>query len=167
MNGYHRHLLVLLEKKLVLYDKFIVVLQKEWECAVGYELPGLQKVLLEKEALVERMQKMDKERISLMDKIAQAMKIPESKLTLKKLIESKADPYNKKLALCRARLLSRIKKINALMDRTKGLMHYSSLSLKKSLAFVHAADEKAAAPYHSNGRLLEGKMQSRMLSMDV
>lgn len=167
MSAYHRNLLALLEKKIVLYDKFIIVLQSEWEFTVGYKLAGMEKMLWDKEALVERMQRMDKDRSLLMDKIAETMGIPGSKLTLKKLIESKSSPYNEKLARCRAKLLSRISKINNLMDRTKRLMHYSSLSLKKSLAFVHAADEMAAAPYHSNGRLREGKIQGRMLSMDV
>ena len=50
---------------------------------------------------------------------------------------------------------------------TKSLMNHSALSLKKSLAYIHSADEKAQSPYLANGKVMEGRVEGRMLSMDV
>ena len=46
-------------------------------------------------------------------------------------------------------------------------MDYSALSLKKSIAFIHSEDEKANSPYEANGQVIEGKFQSKMVSVDV
>ena len=93
--------------------------------------------------------------------------IPQEKLNLMKLEEVKETPWNKRLIKSRKKLLSQIAVINDLMERIKRLMNSSSLSFKKSIALVHSAHEMAASPYHSNGRVMEGKTQGRMFSMDV
>ncbi len=167
MNGLLKNLQSLMEKKIALYEKFIRVLQSEWDHVVGYKLGPMQETLQDKAELVERLQRLEKERSQLMHKIAVQLEVSPSKLTLRKLLQTRKSPFNEGLTRCRGKLLSLITKINQLMDRTKRLMDHSSLSLKKSLAFVHSAVEAVVAPYHSNGRVLEGKLQGKMLSMDV
>jgi hypothetical protein len=46
-------------------------------------------------------------------------------------------------------------------------MDHSALSLKKSLAFIHSEGEKANSPYEANGQVREGRLQSRMVSVDA
>ena len=167
MNHLIKNLMHVMEKKISLYDKYIMVLENEWECVVGYSLEPLQKILNEKNDLVERMQKLEADRFKLMKKIAETLGIPQEKLNLMKLAEAKETPWNKRLIKSRKKLLSQIAVINDLMERIKRLMDSSSLSFKRSIAFVHSADEMAASPYHANGRVMEGKTEGRMFSMDV
>ena len=53
------------------------------------------------------------------------------------------------------------------VNKVKELIDQSSLSLKKSLAFIHSTDEKANSPYSANGQVMEGRVEGRMVSMDV
>ena len=101
------------------------------------------------------------------EKIAENLKVRQSSLTLKKLVQITKNPYRNNLARCRQKLLSQIKEINEWSENVRNLMDHSALSLKKSVAFIHSADEKAFSPYIANGRLMEGRVEGRMVSMDV
>jgi hypothetical protein len=102
-----------------------------------------------------------------MKKIESDLKVRQSGLTLKKLIQNKDNPYRTNLSKCRNKLLLKIQIINLLSTKIKALMDHSALSLKKSLAFIHSEGEKANSPYEANGQVSEGSFQSRMVSVDV
>ena len=121
----------------------------------------------QKDDQVIQMQALENSRSSLMKKIAGDLKMEPSGLTLKKLIQVKNNPYRENLSNCRKILLSNIQKINILSSKIKNFMDRSALSLKKSIAFIHSEGEKANSPYKANGQVLEGKLQSRMLSVDA
>ena len=46
-------------------------------------------------------------------------------------------------------------------------MDQSALSLKKSLTYIDSADVKANLPYQANGRMMDDRVEGRMLSVDV
>jgi hypothetical protein len=167
MNKLYKNLQELLEKKIGLYEKFIQLLNEEWKCVTDYSYDGLQEIIAKKDDQVMQMQVLEKNRSNLMKKIASNLKVGQSGLTLKKMIQNKDNPYRIKLSKCRNKLLSKIQIINLLSAKIKALMDHSSLSLKKSLAFIHSEGEKANSPYESNGQVLEGSLQSRMVSVDV
>ena len=114
-----------------------------------------------------QMQALENSRSCLMKKIAENLKVRQSSLTLKKLIQITENPQRNNLARCRQKLLSQIKEINEWSEKVKNLMDHSALSLKKSVAFIHSADEKASSPYLANGQVMEGRVEGRMVSMDV
>ncbi len=91
----------------------------------------------------------------------------QSSLTLKKLIQIKDNPYKNNLTQCRKRLLFQITQVSEWSEKVRSLMDHSALSLKKSMAYIHSADEKASSPYLANGRMMEGRVEGRMVSMDV
>lgn len=167
MNSFLWELNALIEKKIDLYDKFIILLQEQWNAIADYSLGSLEAILIKKEKLVDRMQVLEKERLGLMGKIERSLESSPAPLTLKKIVQTTSDPIRTQLGKGRETLLSRIAAINELHERLKDLMDHSSLSLKKSLAFVHSKDEEASSPYHPNGKLVEGNMQGRMLSLDA
>ena len=167
MNPHFRELNGLIEKKIDLYDKFIALLEKQWNSITEYSLGSLQEIILKKEALVQQMQGLEKQRSGLMRKIEIAMESPPASLTLKKIMESTSDPIRFKLGKNREILLAKIGAINQLHERLKSLMDHSSLSMKKSLVFVHSKGEEASSPYHQDGKLEEGNLQGRMLSLDA
>ncbi|MBN4077832.1 flagellar protein FlgN [Nitrospina gracilis] len=167
MNRLYKNLQDLLEQKVGLYEKFIQLLNDEWKCVAEYSYDGLQEIISKKDDQIMQMQALENSRSSLMKKIATNLKVGQSGLTLKKLIQYKDNPYRINLSNCRKKLLSKIQKINILSAKIKALMDHSALSLKKSLAFIHSEVEKANSPYEANGQVTEGRLQSRMVSVDA
>lgn len=167
MNRLYKNLDDLLRQKIKLYDNFILLLKSEWDCVSNYSYDNLQEIIAKKEDQVMQMQALENSRSTLMKKISEKLKVSPSTLTLKKLIQKKDNPYKKRLSQCRQKLLAQIKEVNEWSEKVKNLMDHSSLSLKKSLAFIHSEDEKVNSPYLANGRMMEGRVEGRMVSMDV
>jgi flagellar biosynthesis/type III secretory pathway chaperone len=167
MNRLYKNLEDLLKQKIRLYDNFVKLLQEEWICVSKFSYDSLQEITAKKEDQVMQMQALENSRSCLMKKIAEKLKVRQSSLTLKKLIQLKNNPYRNNLAKCRINLLSQIKDINEWSGKVKGLMDHSALSLKKSLAFIHSEDEKGHSPYLANGQVMQGRVEGRMLSMDA
>ena len=167
MRNLYKNLQDVLEQKIRLYENFILLLNEEWKCVSQYSYDDLQNIIAKKDDQVMQMQALENSRSSLMKKIAGDLKVKSSGLTLKKLIQLKDNPYRENLSNCRKILLSNIQKINILSSKIKNFMDRSALSLKKSIAFIHSESEKANSPYEANGQVLEGKLQSRMLSVDA
>ncbi|MBC8285206.1 MAG: flagellar protein FlgN [Nitrospinae bacterium] len=167
MKRLYKNLQDVLEQKIKLYENFIQLLNEEWKSVAQYSYDDLQIIIAKKDDQVMQMQALENSRSSLMKKIAGNLNMKPSALTLKRLIQFKDNPYRVNLSNCRSRLLSKINKINILSAKIKALMDHSALSLKKSLAFIHSEGEKAHSPYEANGQVNEGKLQSRMVSVDA
>ncbi len=167
MNRLLQELKVLIEKKIGLYDRFIRLLEEQWTCITEYSLESLQSIMEKKEDLVDQMQSLEKERSRVMLKIEEKLCVTRPGLTLKNLIQMTQDPIGDTLAKRRETLLGQIAVINDLHERLKGLMDHSSLSMKRSMAFVHSTVEAASSPYHANGKLPDAKPQGKMLSLDA
>ena len=167
MNRLYKNLEDLLNQKIKLYNKFIQLLKEEWSCVSKYSYDSLQEINAKKEDQVMQMQALENSRSCLMKKIAEKLKVRQSSLTLKKLVQITENPYRNNLARCRQKLLSQIKEINEWSEKVRNLMDHSALSLKKSVAFIHSADEKAFSPYLANGQVMEGRVEGRMVSTDV
>jgi flagellar FlgN protein len=167
MNPTLRKLNALIEKQIDLYDKFILLLQEQWNSITEYSLGSLQAILVKKEALVDEIQALEKERLRLMGKIESPLDSAPATQTLKQIIQNTPGPMGGQLKKGREALLSRIATINGLHENLKGLMDRSSLSMKKSMVLFHSKGEETSSPYHPNGKLQEGKLQGRMLSLDA
>lgn len=162
-----RELNDLITSEIDLYDKFILLLQEQWDAISSYSLDSLEDILLKKEIMVERMQELEKNRSALMGKIARLRGVPEKDLTLKKIVQTTVNPIRVQLSRSRETLLTQIATINKLHEEIKGLMDHSSLSLKKSMVFVHSKNEEASAPYHPDGKLQDANLQGRMLNFNA
>ena len=167
MNRLYKNLEDLLKQKIKLYESFISLLKEEWTCVSKYSYDSLQEVIEKKENKVIEMKALENNRSYLMLKISEKLQVQQSSLTLKKIIQIKNNRNKINLAKCRKILLFQIRKISELTQMTKNLIDHSALSLKKSLAYIHSADEKAQSPYLANGKVMEGRIEGRMLSMDV
>ena len=164
MGKYLRDLNDLIASEIKLYREFIVLLKEQWDSITGYSLDSLREIIEKKEVVVRNMQHLEKKRSDLMMQIAQLRGVPEADLTLKKIIQTTVNPIRVKLDEKRETLLEQIATINELHEGIKGLMDQSSLSLKKSMAFVHSKCEEASAPYHPDGKLENANLQGRMLN---
>ncbi|KMP10834.1 hypothetical protein UR09_03370 [Candidatus Nitromaritima sp. SCGC AAA799-A02] len=167
MSALLKRLLGLMEKKTAIYQKFIFLLQEEWNCIAGYSIEALENLLHKKNDLVNQMQVLESERTRVMKKVATGLKVSPSGLTLKNLLHIQKSPLNPRLARSRKNLLSQIQSINNLNRSIRDLMDRSSLSFRKSLVYLHSQGETALSPYHANGQMEKAKIHSRMVSVDA
>ena len=167
MDRLYKNLEDLLKQKIKLYESFISLFQEEWTCVSKYSYESLQEVIAKKEDKVKELQTLENTRSFLMIKIAEKLQVQQSSLTLKKIIQIKNIPNKINLTKCRKKLLFQIKKINEWNNKVKGLIDQSSLSLKKSMVYIHSAEDRATSPYMANGQMMEGRTEGRMVSVDV
>jgi flagellar biosynthesis/type III secretory pathway chaperone len=154
-------------QKILIYGELIKLLRKEWDSISKYSYEDIQEILNKKETLVLKMQVLEENRTEVVKAIGKKLGMPFEELTLKKLIASIDHPLTTKLGKYRETLLEQINTISELNEVNKGLVDTSSLSIKKSLAFIHKAQSDAEASYHADGQMNEGKSNSRMLSLET
>jgi flagellar biosynthesis/type III secretory pathway chaperone len=167
MTKLYKTLLKQMGQKIAIYNELIELLAQEWDSVSGYSLLGVQETLNKKETLVLKMQVLEENRLEVVRAIANKLDVPYEGLTLKKIIALKSHPLNSKLSLYRKKLLKQIDLIAESTEKTKRIVDHSSMSIKKSLSFLHKTQEKSEAGYQAKGKIREGKMQSRMLSAEV
>lgn len=167
MTKLYKTLLNQMGQKIAIYNELIELLEQEWDSVSGYSLIGVQETLNKKETLVLKMQVLEENRLEVVQAIANKLNVPSEGLTLKKIIALKPHPLNNKLSLYRKKLLKQIDLIAKSTEKTKTIVDYSSMSIKKSLSFLHKTQEKSEAGYQAKGQIHEGKMLSRMLRAEV
>jgi flagellar biosynthesis/type III secretory pathway chaperone len=167
MNSLLKHLLNTLEKKVILYEKFIALLQEEWGCIAEYSIDTLESIILRKDELVHQLQVLESDRIKIMKKVANGLGISHASLTLKKLVNFQKSQFNPELAKSRKNILGKIQIVNELNHSIHDLMKRSSESFRKSLVHLHTEGEIASSPYHANGKITKTSKYSSMLSIDA
>ena len=167
MTKLYKTLLNQMEQKIAIYDELIELLRNEWDSVSEYSLMGVQEVLNKKETLVLKMHVLEENRLEVVRAIAKKLNVSYETLTLKNILALSPHPLSDKLNLCRNKLLNQIDLIARLTDKTKRIVDHSSMSIKKSLSFLHKTQEKSEAGYQAKGQIKEGKIQSRMLSAEV
>ena len=167
MNSLLKHLLNTLEKKVILYENFIALLQEEWGCIAEYSIDTLESIILRKGELVNQLQVLESDRIKIMKKVANGLSISHGSLTLKKLLNFQKSQFNPRLAKSRKNILGKIQIVNELNHSIHDLMKRSSESFRKSLVHLHTEGEIASSPYHANGKITKINKYSSMLSIDA
>lgn len=167
MSSLLKRLLNVMEKKTLLYKKFIKLLQEEWNSIAEYSIDALESIIRKKDGLINQLQGLESERTRVLKKVARGLKVSHGNLTMKNLLNIQQNPINPRLAQSRKNLLTQIQSVNNLNRSIRGLMDRSSLSFRKSLVHLHSEGETASSPYHANGQVEKGKIHSRMLSIDA
>jgi flagellar biosynthesis/type III secretory pathway chaperone len=156
-----------MSQKITIYGELIKLLRKEWESISNYSYEAIQEILNKKETLVLKIQVLEENRAEVVDVIAKKLGMLPEELTLKKLIVLIDHPVKAKLMKYRITLLEQIKTIAELNEINQGLVDTSSLSIKKSLAFIHKTQSDAEAGYHGDGQMNGNKTSSCMLSLEA
>ena len=154
-------------QKIMIYDELIQLLQKEWESVSNYSYDDIQEIMNKKETLVLKMQVLEENRNEVVQTLADKLELRVEEATLKKLITFCPAPVKKKLTAFRQRLLLQIETIADLNLKNQGLLDASSMSIKKSLVFLHMSQDTAESSYQGGGRIALGKGQSKMLNMQA
>ena len=167
MTHLYKKLLNQMGQKIIIYEEMINLLQKEWDCIIDYSLEDMKKILKKKENLALKIQVLEEKRVKVVTEISEKLQIGPENLTLRKILKAYKHPLNSRLFALRETLLEQI---NAILDQSKQikrLVDSSSLSIKKSLVFLHRTQDSSVAPYRANGQMGEGKSECRMLSEEV
>ncbi len=167
MTGLYQTLLSQMGQKIIIYEELIKLLRREWGSISQYSYDDIQEILNKKETLVLKMQVLEENRTEVVNTISEKLGIPSEDLTLNKLIAKIDHPIKKKLMAYRKTLLSQIKTIVELNEFNQELVDASSLSIKKSLSFIHKTQSATEAGYHSGGQMDEHVTGSRMLSLEA
>lgn len=167
MSSLLKHLLNTMEKKVVLYEKFIFLLKEEWRSIAEYSIDSLEPIILKKDELVHQLKVLESDRTKTMKKVAKGLQISYSNLTMKNLLNVQKSPLNSRLANSRKKLLGKIQIVNEWNRSIRRLMNKSSASFRKSLVHLHSEEEISSSSYHANGRIRKTKKYNSMLSLDV
>ena len=154
-------------QKIAIYKELIDLLQKEWDCIVEYSLEDMQVILKNKEILTLKIEVLEENRVKVITRIAEKLEISSENLTLRNILKVHDHPLNSKLSAHRKTLLGQINTIRDYTKRTRALVDRSSLSIKKSLVFLHRAQDLAVAPYGADGQMGKGKTDCQFLSAEV
>ena len=122
-----------MEKKVVLYGKFISLLQAEWDSIADYSIEALDSIILKKDELVHQLQSLESDRTRIMKKVAKGLRVSHGNLTMKNLLNIQKSSLNPRLAKSRKNLLNKIQLVNSLNYSIRDLMNKSSASFRKSL----------------------------------
>ena len=101
-----------MEKKVVLYEKFISLLKEEWRSIAEYSIDSLEPIVFKKDELVHQLQVLESDRTQTMKKVAKGLQISYSNLTMKNLLNVQKSPLNSRLANSRKKLLGKIQIVN-------------------------------------------------------
>ena len=167
MTKLYKTLLKQMVQQSAIYDELIDLLRKEWDSVSEYSLLDVQEILNKKETLVLKMQVLEENRLQVVGAIAKKHEVSFEGLTLKKILSLQPHPLNQKLSLYREKLLKQISLIAVLTEKTKRIVDHSSMSIKKSLSFLHLTQEKYEIGYQAKGQVNKGRMQSRLLSTEA
>lgn len=167
MTHLYRALLNQMGQKIAIYRELIDILKREWDCIVAYSLEDLQAILKGKEMLTLKLQVLEENRIKVITEIGKKLNINSENLTLKNILKAHNHSLNPKLAAHRKVLLEQIDTLKEYTLKTQGLVDRSSLSIKKSIVFLHRSLDKAAAPYGADGQMGVGKSECHMLNAEV
>ncbi|MFQ5672645.1 MAG: flagellar protein FlgN [Nitrospinales bacterium] len=167
MTRLYKLLVSQMRQKIALYNELIPLFQEEWDSIVDYSLDEVRAVLKKKEILALKMQMLEENRLKVVAEIANHLGVDPENLTLRDIIKVCGRPLSTQLTAQRETLLSQISAIFDYSEKNKHLVNRSSLSIKKSLVFLHRTQDSAEAAYGADGHRGEGKALCRMLSTEV
>ncbi len=166
MSNLYQNLDEVLANKIGLYAKIIEVMNEERTSISEYSRKNLENALQRKELLLVKVHELNQKREEVVGSIAEKIGRLNSEVTLKIIIDLKDNPWGKRMAVHREKMLEQIRMINEMNSANKQLINRSSLAMRKSMSWLYEVDT-AYTPYYSNGQLSEPTMESRVVNTDV
>ena len=136
MNVLLNKFLCMLEDETDFYRSLLLVAQKENRAIVDLKLKKLNEVVKEKENLFMDIQILEKQRLCILEEIANTIGCQYQGLTLSKLSQLIEEPYSTKLNTCRSNLLVLTQTIQKVNNRNKNLIVHSLKLVRGSLALL-------------------------------
>lgn len=132
-------LLNFLSEQLKVYNELLQLAQRERSALTASKIEDFNTVTSEKNYLVEMLNRIEQQRVTLMNEIAGKLKVDQNKLAIVSLADQVDDVTGKKLLSLRAELRSVITNLQKENEINKNLMSHciklvdNSLSLLKSV----------------------------------
>jgi flagellar biosynthesis/type III secretory pathway chaperone len=152
----------ILEDQLGLYRSLYETIGMEKTAIVDLDLEVLNRILMEKKVLLQKIDSIEGERIACIKKIADSLGRPPEGVTLSALIQWFNPPHSTRFQISQAELLSLTEKIHAINKQNKSLLIHCLGVVKGSLALLSGLSEPEKLYYrtgktdisYNNGNLL-------------
>ncbi len=136
MNLLFNKFLCLLEDETGFYQSLLLIVQKENRAVVDLKLKELNEAIKEKENLLLKIQTLEKQRQSMLERVANSIGCPFQGLTLSKLSQLIKEPYSTLLNTCHSNLLLITQSIQEVNNSNKSLVMYSLKLVGSSLSLL-------------------------------
>ena len=155
-------LLAALEEMTQLQQQLLSVLQREKSLVIEGDLDLLLSCLAEKESVLSRLDRLERERQEIMGPLAESLNRDASSLSLRQLIAFVREPYASRLASCHQRLEALSGSI-AELNRINGLLIEKTLGQISSLLGLLRHLSLASPIYQATGLASEQPLGGRVL----
>lgn len=149
-----------------LYGSLLSVLKEEQGAIIESRPEMLNDVNSKKKALVLKIQNLEDRRLSILERLSDALIRPVQDLTLTKLSQFTEEPHSNRLKTSRENLSSLLKEVREANDNNRSLLTHSADLVKGSMVLLNNLIASNAVYYRSgkiqnkdkNGRVFSGEI---------
>jgi flagellar biosynthesis/type III secretory pathway chaperone len=136
------------------------------KAVVKWDIKALEDAGDAKEKLLFRFTKLEAQRTKVMAKLAAAMALPQSNLTLKKIVGLIREPYVSDLNDVRANLGTVLQGVRKISQDNLALFKHSHRLVQSSLALLNKSILNSCV-YHSSGKIRNTTFNGTLLSGEI
>ena len=166
MNALLDNLLQILKAEINFYQSLQSILQHQRRAIINCEVKSLKKTADRKEAFLSRSTRLEAQRTKVMAKLAEVLVVPQSKLTLKKIIRLIQEPHASELRNVRAEIKAVLERIRKTNQDNLDLFRHSHRLVQSSLALLNKCILNGSV-YYSSGKIQNAPLNGTLLSGEI
>jgi len=149
-----------------LYRSLLSVLREEKAAITESSLETLNNKIIQKEALILKIQKLEDRRLRMLDRLGDSLDYPAQDLTLKKISLLAEEPYSSRLGICRSNLLSLTEKAREVNHINESLLAHSIELVRGSMSMLNNFMGFNAV-YYRTGKIQNNEKNGRVFSDEI
>jgi flagellar biosynthesis/type III secretory pathway chaperone len=166
MNALLDNLLQILKAEISFYQSLQSILQQQRQAIINCEVKSLKKTAERKEAFLSKSTNFEAQRTKVMAKLAEVLAVPQSKLTLKKIIRLIQEPYASELRKVRAEITAVLEEIRKTNQDNLELFRHSHRLVQSSLALLNKCILNGSV-YYPSGKIQNVPLNGTLLSGEI
>ena len=148
-----------------LYEQMLPIIEREKEAALGPDPQQLVALNGEKQTLIAQLSRLEEKRMVLAQRIADALRLPDTRVNLASLAAAVSAPYDRELRQLHSRLKDVVERVRRANEQCQTLIQYCLRLVQSRLGFfqhwmgrvdVYGASGNLNSGTGSGGRLLSG-----------
>ena len=166
MNAMLDNLLRVLKAEISFYQSLHLMLRQQRQAIIRGEVKSLTQTADRKEHFLSRSSKLEAQRTRVLAKLAEVLAVPQSKLTLKKVIGLIQEPYSSELRRIRADLKAVLEGVRKTNQDNLALFRHSHQWVQSSLALLNKCILNGSV-YYPGGRIQKAPLSGTLLSGEI
>gem|GEM_PF-6529904 len=148
------------------YEALVTLLEKQRQAAMKARFGLFVDTVGEKDALLENLGHLERERLQLMEALSQGLHVPEAQLTVSRLISMLPGPQAEQLNTCRYRLRAVIEQVRVKNKTNQDLLEHLLEWMKKALELL-GSKVPGQRTYCKNGQVQATKLTGTVLHGEI